>query len=157
MARNTLIAWEGKEYEHNPKSADWYWALGIIATAAIIATVLFGNILLALLILVAAGTIALQAAKHPRTHSFELTEQGLVIGNDLHSFERMLSFSVLEDIEGKFPPVLSIKTESVFSPHLVVPLEGVDADAVYAFFLEHVDEGEHHHTFPDLVAAWLGF
>lgn len=156
MAREILFAWEGKEYDHEPKSADWYWALGIIAAALGIAAVLFGNILLALLILVASGTIALRALKHPPTHRFELTGEGLVTGEDFHPFERMTSFSVLEDIEGQLPPVLSIKTESVFAPHLVVPLENVDVDAVYALLLERVDEAEHRHGFPDLVAHWLG-
>ena len=59
----------------------------------------------------------------------------------------MVSFSVLEDVAGDLPPMLSIKNESWLSPHLVIPLAGVDADAIYAYFLEHVD----------LVAAWLGF
>lgn len=68
-----------------------------------------------------------------------------------------MSFSVLEDVEEKLPPLLSIKTESWLSPHLVIPLEGVDADAVYAYFLGHVNEEEHRHAFTDLVAAWLGF
>lgn len=157
MARTVFFTWEGQEYEHNPRTADWYWALGILGTAGIIAAILFGNILLAVLILVAALAIALHAAKHPPTHRFSLTEDGLIIGNDLHPFARMRSFSVLEDIEGAYPPVLSIKTESVFAPHLVIPLDGVDADGVYALLLQNVDEGEHPHTLPDLVAAWLGF
>ena len=53
--------------------------------------------------------------------------------------------------------MLSIKTESWLSSHLIIPLEGVDADMIYAYFLQRVDEGEHRHTFVDLVAAWLGF
>lgn len=157
MARDVLFAWEGKEFEHSPRSADWYWALGILATALIIASVLFGNILVALLILVATGTIAVHTLYQPETHRFALTHEGLVIGNDLHPYERMRSFTVLEDIEGKFPPVLSIKTESIFSSHLVVPLENVDIDGVYALLLQNVDEGEHQHSFHDLVAHWLGF
>ncbi len=157
MPRNALLEWEGREYDHSPKSDDWYWALGIISVAGTVAAILFGSYLIATLIIIAAATLALHAAKHPPLHRFQLVEQGLFIGDELHRFERMLSFSVLEDIEGKLPPMLSIKTESWFSPHLVVPLEGVDADAVYAYFLHHVDEDEHHHTFSDLVAAWLGF
>ncbi len=157
MPRSVILEWEGKEYDHNPKSADWYWVLGIIATALTIALVLFSNYLLAVLVVVAAIALALHAAKHPPLHRFRLVEQGLYIGDELHPFERMLSFSVLEDIEGEFPPLLSIKNESWFSPHLLVPLAGVDADAVYAHFLQHVDENEHHHTLTDLVAAWLGF
>jgi len=157
MPRTVLFEWEGREYDHTPKSADWYWALGIIAAAAAIASVLFGNYLLAVLVIVAAVTLALHAAKIPPTHRFRLVEQGLVIGEELHPFEKMISFSVLEDIEGTLPPLLSIKNESWFSPHLVLPLEGVDADAVYAYFLQHVDENEHRHSFSDLVATWLGF
>ena len=157
MSHTALLEWEGREYDHTPKSADWYWALGIIAAALMVASALFGNYLLAFLVVAAASAFALHAAKQPPLHHFRLVEQGLAIGNDLHPFERMISFSILEDIEGKLPPLLSIKNETWFSPHLVIPLEGVDADAVYAYFLQHVDESEHTHTFVDLVAAWLGF
>lgn len=157
MPRSALLEWEGREYNHNPKTADWYWALGIIAVALTIALVLFGNYLLAVLVVVAAAALALHAAKHPPLHRFRLVEQGIMIGDDLHPFRRMLSFSVLEDIEGELPPLLSIKNESWLSPHLLVPLVDVDADIVYAHFLQHVDEGEHPHTFVDLVAALLGF
>ena len=157
MPRTALLEWEGREYDHNPKSTDWYWALGIIAVAGTVASVLFGNYLLALLIIIAAVALAFHAAKRPPLHRFQLVEQGIIIGNDIHVFEHMTSFYVLEDVEGKRPPMLSIKTESWLSPHLIIPLEGVDADMVYAYFLQHVDEGEHEHTFVDLVAAWLGF
>jgi len=157
MSGTAIVEWEGREYDHSPKSADWYWALGIVAVAGAIASVLFGNYLLAVLIAIAAAALALHAAKEPPLHRFRLVEQGLVIGDDLHPFGRMISFSVLEDVEGEFPPVLSIKNESWLSPHLVIPLEGVDADTIYAYFLHHVDEDEHKHTFVDVVAAWLGF
>lgn len=157
MSGTVLLEWEGREYDHNPKSADWYWALGIIAVALALASILFGNYLLALLVTIAATALALHAAKKPPLHRFRLTEQGIVIGDELHLFERMVSFSVLEDVEGTLPPMLSIKTESWLSPHFIVPLAGVDADRIYDYFLERVDEGEHHHTFVDLVAAWLGF
>ena len=95
--------------------------------------------------------------KDPPIHRFRLVEKGIIIGDELHPFERMTSFSVLEDIEGEYPPMISIKTRSGLSAHLIIPLEGVDVDAIYAYFLQHVDEEEHHHTFVDLVAAWLGF
>ena len=157
MPRDALAEWEGREYDHSPKSADWYWALGINAAASAIASILFNNYLLAVLIIAATATIALHAAKVPPIHRFRLVERGLVIGDELHPFEKMMSFSVLEDVEGMLPPLLSIKNETWLSPHLVIPLGGVDADAVYAYFLQHVDEGEHKHSFTDLVAAWLGF
>ncbi len=157
MALTVLFEWEGQEYEHNPKSADWYWALGIIAVAATIAAILFSSYLIALLILVAAVTIALHGAKHPPLHRFRVVDHGLMIGEELYSYDDMISFSVLEDIEGEFPPLLSIKNNHWLSPHLMIPLEGVDVDEVYTHFLAHVDEGKHNLTMTDVVAAWLGF
>jgi hypothetical protein len=157
MARAAIFEWEGREYEHNPKSADWYWALGIVAIAGTVAAVLFSNYLLAILIVIATITVALHGAKHPPLHRFRLVEHGLVIGDEMFPFENMISFSVLEDIEDELPPLLSIKNESWLSPHLMIPLEGVDADSVYTYLLRHVDEDKHNHTFADLVAAWLGF
>jgi hypothetical protein len=157
MASNALVEWEGREYDHSPKSGDWYWALGIVAVAGVLASVLLSNYLLAVLIVIATVALALHAAKEPPLHRFQLVERGLLIGDELHPFERMVSFSVLEDIEGEWPPILSIKTENWLSPHLVIPLAGIDADMVYAYFLEHVDEDEHRHSIVDLVAAWLGF
>ena len=157
MAQSALFEWEGREYDHNPKDADWYWAVGIITVAGVLAAILFSNYLLAVLLIIAAAALALHAAKEPPMHRFRLVEQGIVIGDELHPFERMTSFSVLEDIEGEYPPMISIKTMSWLSPHLIIPLEGVDVDAIYAYFLQHVDEEEHKHTFVDLVAAWLGF
>jgi len=157
MARVALFEWEGQEYEHSPKSADWYWALGILAIASVIASILFNNYLFAVLIVISTITIALYGAKHPPTHRFRIVEHGLAIGDELYPFEKMISFSVLEDIEGELPPLLSIKNESWLSPHLMIPLQGVDADAVYVHFLHHVDEGKHEHSLTDLVAAWLGF
>jgi hypothetical protein len=157
MPRAAILEWEGREYDHNPKSTDWYWALGIITVAGTIAAILFGNYLLAILVIIAATSLALHAAKQPPLHRFRLVEEGVVIGDELHRFSRMISFSVLEDIEGEQPPMISIKTENWLSPHLIIPLAGVDADMVYAYFLHHVDEEAHEHTFSDLVAAWLGF
>lgn len=157
MSGNAILEWEGREYDHNPKSADWYWALGIIAVAGTIASVLFGNYLLAVLTIIAAVAFALHASKQPPIHRFRLEERGIMVGDEMHPFEKMASFSVLEDVNGELSPMLSIKNESWLYPHLIIPLEGVDADRVYDYFLQHVDEDEHHHTFSDLVAAWLGF
>jgi len=157
MSNAVIVEWEGREYEHSPKSADWYWALGIVAIAGIVASFLFENYLFVLLIIVAVISVALHAAKQPPVHRFRLVETGLIIGDMLHPFERMISFSVLEDIEDELPPILSIKNESWHSPHLMIPLGGVDADMVYAYFLHHVDEDEHKHSFSDLVAGWLAF
>jgi hypothetical protein len=156
-SRRPAFVWEGVEYEHRPRGADWYWALGIIAVAGIIASILFADYLLAVVIVTAAVALALHAAKKPPVHEFRLTEEGLYIGPELHPYGRMRSFAILEYIEGDMPPVLSLKTEHWLAPHLLIPLNDVDADALYDYMLDRVEEGEHPPTMADVVAGWMGF
>jgi len=149
MPRPPIFEWVGTEYEFAEKSTDWYWALGIIALAGIVASVLFGNFLLALVILSAAVAVALQAMKRSRTHHFMITELGLQIDDRLYPYDTMLHFSVLEYLDEKLPPALSVKTRSLLSPHLLIPLSGVDAEAVYEYLSNHLDEGNHETSVVD--------
>ncbi|HEX5774734.1 MAG TPA: hypothetical protein VFY28_02110 [Candidatus Paceibacterota bacterium] len=155
MARPPIYEWEGTEYAFEEKSADWYWALGIIAAAAIIACILFNNIILALLVLAASVAVALQAAKHPRMHRFVLYEHGVAIDERLYPYEDMLSFSVLEYADESLPPSLSIKTRHVLAPHLLIPIMGHDPVEIYEFFLDRVEEGQHDESVIDRVADLL--
>lgn len=149
MPRPPLFEWEGKEYEFREKTADWYWALGIIAAAAAIASLLFGNILLSILIIIAAVSMAVVASRQPRVHKFAITEQGLTIGERLYPYDTMMHFSVLEYVEHDLPPALSIKTRSLLAPHLLIPLVDVDPDEVYEYLSIHMEEGNHHTSVVD--------
>ena len=155
MAREPLWQWNGHEYPFEEKGPDWYWALGIIAVAAIIASLLFSNIILALVILAGAGTLALQAAKHPREHFFAITDSGVQIDRNLYRYEDMLSFSVLEYADETLPPSLSIKTKNFLSPHILIPIIGHDPVEVYDFFQSHIPEGKHDESFFDRIVEML--
>ncbi len=146
MHQHALFAWEGSEYRFEDKSADWYWALGIIATGATIASLLFNNVLLAVLVVTAAFAIAIHAAKHPRVHRFSLTGDGIAIDGNFYAFKNMLSFSILEYADEKLPPSLSIKTKHFLAPHLLIPIHDHDLDEIYQHVLEHVPEGRHEHS-----------
>mgnify|MGYP007026541586 FL=1 len=149
MQRVPLFAWEGREYQFEEKSADWYWALGIIATASAVASILFGNILLALVIIAAAGAIAVAAAKHPRIHRFAIYEDGVAIDDHLYVYAEMLHFSVLEYADETLPPSLSIKTKHLLAPHLLIPIIGHDPVEIYEYIALHLPEGRHDESVMD--------
>jgi hypothetical protein len=155
MALTPAFAWQGKEYEYDEKTADWYWALGILATAAVLACILLGDFLLAVLIIVATVTIALQSAKRSVIHRFALLDSELMINNESYPYANMHSFSILEYIDETLPPSLSIKTSSLLTPHLVIPLIGVDPVAVHEFLSQHIEHIYHHETFLDRVVEFL--
>ena len=155
MARGPIFEWQAHEYAFEEKSADWYWALGIIAVAAFIACVLFGNVLLGFVVLAAAAAIALQAAKHPRIHRFAIFDHGILIDQNLYPYEHMLHFSVLEYVDPTLPPALSIKTKSILNPHLLIPIEDHDPLAIYEYVLNHLPEGNHERSVIDRIVDMM--
>jgi hypothetical protein len=155
MALAPAFEWQGKEYEYDEKTADWYWALGILATAAVLACILLSDFLLAVLIVVAALAIALQSAKRSVIHRFSLGDEGLTINKEVYAYRTMKSFSILEYIDETLPPSLSIKTSSFLAPHLIIPLVGVDPIAVYEFLNVHVEHEHHPETLMDRVVEFL--
>ena len=144
-----IFEWEGREYVFEEKSTDWYWALGIIATAVAIAAILFGNVLLALVVIAGAVTIALAAAKSPRVHRFGIYEIGIMIDETLYPYESMLHFSVLEYADETLPPSLSIKTKQFLAPHLLIPIVGHDPVEIYEYVLNHLPDGGHERSLMD--------
>jgi hypothetical protein len=155
MARAPIFEWQGRGYASEEKSADWYWALGIIAIAGIIAAVLFSDILFAVVIAVAAVTIALYTAKRPRIHRFAIYDRGIQIDDSLYSYDNMIDFSVLEYLDESLPPALSVKTRSLFAPHLLIPIIGYDPELVYDYVAGHLPEGKHDESFFDRMADML--
>jgi len=152
-----LYEWNGTEYAFEEHGADWYWALGIIAIALCVAALLFGDLILALLIIAGAAAIALQAAKHRRIHHFSIHHDGLAIDGNLYLFTDMRDFGILEYIDPSLPPALSIKTNHIFAPHLLVPIHNYDPDEIYAYISQHLPEGVHEETLLDRVTTLLRF
>ena len=155
MARTVFFEWEAVGYVFEEKGADWYWALGIIAVAAAVASILFGNVILALLIVVAAGTLALTTLKRPQLHQFRITDLGVMIDENLYEYDRIVSFSVLEYLDPERPAALSIHTRYPLAPHLLIPITGHDPEQVYEFFAEHIEEGRHDESVVDRIIDFL--
>jgi hypothetical protein len=157
MAHPPIFEWHGKEYASGDKSAEWYWALGIIALGIIVACVLFNNYLLGVVTFVAAIAAGLVAAKRPRIHRFAIADDGLSIDKAHYPFESMLHFSIFEYLDPETPPALSIKTKRLLSPHLLIPIVGHDPIDIYEYISLHIPDGRHDESVVDKVVELLGF
>lgn len=157
MPRDAIFSWEGHEYSFEERGADWYWALGIVTIAVVLTCILLSNILLALVVVAGAGAVALQASKHRRVHRFSIYEVGIAIDNELYKYEDMRDFAILEYLDPSYPPALSIKTNHIFSPHLLIPIHKYDPEDVYEYIANHLPEGEHEETPVDRLIAFLRF
>lgn len=157
MAREALFSWEGQEYSFEEHGADWYWALGIITIAAVLVAILFSNILLALVIVAGAFAIGIQAARHRRTHRFAIYGDGVAVDDSLFLYKDMRDFAILEYLDPALPPALSIKTNHILAPHLLIPIHDYNPDDIYFYISNHLPEGMHEETLLDRISSFLRF
>jgi hypothetical protein len=114
------ISWEAPEHQHVDKTSDWYWALGIIAIAAAGASIIFGNMLFGIVILLAAGTMILVAHRQPNLVQYEVSQRGIRVGNTFYPYGTLESFCLDEECyEG---PQLIVKSQHLFVPLIILPV-----------------------------------
>lgn len=148
------LRWMAYEHEHIERGSDWFWALGIIAVSAALTSILFSNILFAILIVVAAVTIGL-IAQHPREmHEFEISEKGIRTGVTTHPYVNIISFWVDEDGE---EPLLLIDTTAFMAPNLIIPLDDIDPETVRDYLREHVEEVPMKEPLAHKILEFFGF
>jgi hypothetical protein len=148
------LRWSAYDSEHVERETNWFWALGVIAISAAITSILFGNVLFAILIVVAAVVLGLIAKTPPQKHQIEISERGIRAGNILHRYEEILSFWVEEEAE---TPLLLVDTTKFLSPNLIIPLDGVDPRDVRALLREHTKEVPMREPIAHKVLAFFGF
>lgn len=153
-SRLAPIIWSAYEHEHIQRGSDWFWALGIIALCAALTSILFSNVLFAILILVASGVLILLARRPPPFHEFEISERGIRISEELHSYNEILSFWV--DTENTEEPLLLVDTTKFMHPNLIIPIGEIDPDSIRAFLREHAEEVPMQEPFSHKVLEFFG-
>ncbi len=137
-SRPAPIIWSAYEHEHIERGSDWFWALGIIAVCIAVTSILLGNVLFAILIIVAAVVILLLARKKPQLHEFEISDKGVRISEEMHSYDEIISFWV--DTESGSQPTLLIDTTKFLSPNLIIPLGTSDPEEIRSALRDHAEE-----------------
>jgi hypothetical protein len=153
---HTSLSWQAFEYEYREKSADWYWALGIIAVTGAIAAVILNNILFAVLIIVGSFFLAVFAARRPPLVQFEVSSRGVRINTILYPHVSLATFWIIERAHG--PAKLLVKSKKPLSPLISLPIaDTISLDALRELLSEHLDEEELEEPFMHTLMEFLGF
>lgn len=148
------LEWEALEHHHEHKSADWYWTVGIIAGSATIASFLLDNVMFGLVIIVAAITLMLQAARPPRIIKVIISEHGVRVGRFQYRYDSLESFWINKH---ETPPALLLNSKRMFAPLMVIRLEDMEIDAVRALLSAHIPQVEQQEPLLQKLAEYLGF
>jgi len=149
------LHWTAPTHTHTDRSIDWYWGVGAIALVGMGITIWLGNILLTLIIAVAAVCLAALASRYPRDSEISLTEQGISIDREIYPYESIHSFWIHDD--HPVHPKLYVATRAILHPHIAIIIEEpVEPNHVRAYLLRHVPEADGH-SMATYVSEVLGF
>ncbi|MDD5318625.1 MAG: hypothetical protein PHF79_02275 [Candidatus Pacebacteria bacterium] len=157
MATHPTFTWSAHEYVYQKKTADWFWAVGIITISAAVITIIFGNILFAILILVGAAALTLFAAREPHLVNFKIDERGLYVEKNLYPFATLESFWVEHNDHLGFPSKILVKSKKRIMPLIVIPLDEVDPQDIHDVLDLYLKEEEHIEPLSQKLMEYLGF
>lgn len=155
MADHITLRWTAYEHEHIERGADWYWALAIVAISVAVTSILFHDILFAILVLAAAVTIALVSKEPPELATFEVSDKGIRINGTLHRYHEIIAFWV-EDEHHTHRPLLLVDTTKFLSPNFIIPIEHIDPRVVRAYLKERVTERHMHEPVAHKILEFFG-
>lgn len=150
-----LVSWSAPEYDYAPKSREWYWVVGIIATALVIVSALLRNLLFGILTVLAGFTVALYGARKPKIMRFAITARGVEIGSKLHPYESLASFWLRYE-----PPhikELDIISKKLSAPRMTLPLGDANPNEIRAILMRTLKEVETEESFAESIGRFLGF
>ena len=151
-----LLEWSAYEHKHIHKSSNWFWVFGIITITGAVISIIFNNILLAIVILTGAFVIALNVAKKPNTINFKINKRGVIIDNKLYLYNSLESFWV-EDNEEYGAPKLLIKSKKMFATHIIIPIKQVSPSEVRDYLIKYLDEEEDSEPLSQKIVEFFGF
>jgi hypothetical protein len=127
----TKLAWKALEYEHRPKSVDWFWILGTLCVLGAALSIYFGNFLFGVLILIGGLALGLHANIPPTLHSYSIENDGLIKESTLYPFTNIKKFWFTKDNTGA---ILLLEINRTLMPIVSIPLGDADKEWIKQVF-----------------------
>ncbi len=148
------IEWQAYEYLHVDRTPDWYWGVGLAAIALAVLGIFLGNILLSILVVIAAFTVTLRALKIPDIQRFVLTRKGIIENSTLYPYSELESFWVEDE---QVHPMLLVKSRRPLMPLITIPLGNTDPEIVHDYLVQFIDTEQLQESFSQKVMEYFGF
>lgn len=149
------IEWTAHEYEHKERSSDWFWAMGIVTFSIAVVATIFGNIIFAILILIAAFSLSLFLNRPPDEMHIVVDEHGITKDKIHYPYSTLQSFWIDENHPHK---KILVRSQKTLMPLIVVPLaDDMDLDKLHTALLRFMQEEYHSLPFAEKVLEYLGF
>ncbi len=114
------VSWEAPEHSHTKRGGDWFLALAIITIAVVVAALIFGNFLFAILAALSGASVAVAASQPPQILTYVVSSRGIQVHERIYTFAMLKSYYISdEDPRG---PQLLLTGQKTFTPLIVMPI-----------------------------------
>jgi hypothetical protein len=148
------LEWTAPEHMYTQKTTDWYWIVAIVSATLTLLSILLGNTLFGILILVSSFTLALHASHPPKIIDIKVTDKGVQAGSTLYPYGSLESFWIEEK---ELHPRILLKSESKLAPYIVILLGDVPAEDIRQVLDTYLHEIKHSEPFLEKLLIWFGF
>jgi len=149
------ISWKALEYKRKEKTADWYWAVILIALAIVVASFFTHNALFAILIIISTVILLSFSITAPRMVEISINQKGITVEKEMYPFATLESFWV-ESQDEENQKIL-LKSKKLLMPLITIPLEEHHHLDVREFLLQYLPEEEMHEPLSQKIMERLGF
>jgi hypothetical protein len=132
------VTWEAPEHTHPDKGGDWYFALGILTVAVVVASIIFGSFLFAVLAGLSGASLAVAASQSPRIIRYGVSVRGILVENTLYPFASLRSYYINEE-DPRGPQLLAM-SDKTFAPMIVIPIPEDYIDDIDEILGERIPE-----------------
>jgi len=147
------LEWHTQERVSGEKNLEWYLAVSIIVIAIVATSIIFNNVLLAIIIGVGFGALIVAHRKGPQDMNMSVTSKGVRLNDYIYTFENLEAYSIDEDRE-----ILILKSKKFFSQHIVIPIsESISVDDLEKILSDHLKIEEMHESIFERFMEYLGF
>ena len=151
--KNSNVVWKTLEYKHAHKDPDWFWGIGIVAVSIAVISILTGNPLFGVLIIIGAITLFLHAIKRPEPVEVRVLGEGLFIGEHFFSFEELVAFCIYNENDQSH---VIFKSKRLLTPRIVVPLEKTKEHDARRALAPHLPEEKLEIPISHRIVEFLG-
>lgn len=151
-----FFAWEAPEFRERLRNRErWVRTAIFIAVPLALLFLLLKNVLGAIVTVLAAFTVLLEAFRKPRRMRFAITEHGVEINDKRYPYRELESFWIFADDPNE--RMLSVKTKRLLRQYLPLPLGLADPDRIHAALEPFLPEEKQERSAFDALMREIGF
>jgi len=132
-----LFSWTFTEFPDHQRDISWFIGAGIIAFIFLIFSIVSGNLLFAILVIIF-PLVMLLVHRHVEDIEFKITEDGIMVKNHFYSYKDLKNFFIIY-----LPPevkTLYFEPGNVFKPRIPIPLQDQNPIEIRETLLKYMSE-----------------